>query len=246
MRHKRYRDALNVERASKLIRLAQLYEVELPADLKVPDWNEIKESERQIPHSDSGNKLTDVDSNGQVRANNHVSEVLQGNSESAVEFNKLWAGQKHGNNSQVSKPNDKLVQINRRQTQQTKMPNVLKIESEQADQELSIDDNFMEFENKKEIKQPELKVLSKLKMKTQVEMLEETESSVRSSSNLQATTTEINALTTSQSSAGVKSISIKSVSSSDTAFMQGPRHDNRIIDDNLSSVQEEQNKKSQR
>ena len=119
------------------------------------------------------------------------------------------------------------------------MPNVLKIESEQADQELSIDDNFMEFENKKEIKQPELKVLSKLKMKTQVEMLEETESSVRSSSNLQATTTEINALTTSQSSVGVKSISIKSVSSSDTAFMQGPRHDNRIIDDNLSSVQEE-------
>ena len=93
----------------------------------------------------------------------------------------------------------------------------------------------MEFENTKEIKQPELKVPSKLKMKTQAEMLEETDS-VRSSSNLEGTTTEVNALTASQSSVGIKSISIKSVSSSDTAFMQGPRHDNRIIDDSLSSV----------
>ena len=101
--------------------------------------------------------------------------------------------------------------------------------------DISIDENSMEFENTKEIKQPELKVPSKLKMKTQAEMLEETDS-VRSSSNLEGTTTEVNALTASQSSVGIKSISIKSVSSSDTAFMQGPRHDNRIIDDSLSSV----------
>lgn len=102
--------------------------------------------------------------------------------------------------------------------------------------DISIDENSMEFEDTKEIKQPELKVPSKLKMKTQAEMIEETDGSVRSSSNLQGTTTEVNALTASQSSVGIKSISIKSVSSSDTAFMQGPRHDNRIIDDNLSSV----------
>ena len=102
--------------------------------------------------------------------------------------------------------------------------------------DISIDENSMEFEDTKEIKQPELKVPSKLKMKTQAEMIEETDGSVRSRSNLQGTTTEVNALTASQSSVGIKSISIKSVSSSDTAFMQGPRHDNRIIDDNLSSV----------
>ena len=102
--------------------------------------------------------------------------------------------------------------------------------------DITIDENSMEFEDTKEIKQPELKVPSKLKMKTQAEMIEETDGSVRSSSNLQGTTTEVNALTASQSSVGIKSISIKSVSSSDTAFMQGPRHDNRIIDDNLSSV----------
>ena len=34
VKHKQYRNALNKEKAPKLIRLAQLYEVELPADLK--------------------------------------------------------------------------------------------------------------------------------------------------------------------------------------------------------------------
>ena len=35
IRHKKYRNALNQERASMLIKLAQLYDVDLPANLKL-------------------------------------------------------------------------------------------------------------------------------------------------------------------------------------------------------------------
>ena len=46
------------------------------------------------------------------------------------------------------------------------MPKALKLASEKPEDNSSIDENFMEFDDKEEIKQPELKVPAKLKMKT--------------------------------------------------------------------------------
>ena len=52
------------------------------------------------------------------------------------------------------------------------------------------------------------------------------------------TTTEVvevtNSMGNSQSTGAYASVAVQSMSSSDTAFMEGPRHDNRIIDDSLT------------
>ena len=46
------------------------------------------------------------------------------------------------------------------------MPKAMKLASEKPEDNSSIDEDFMEFEDKEEIQQPELKVPAKLKMKT--------------------------------------------------------------------------------
>ena len=67
----------------------------------------------------------------------------------------------------VSKtPKKPVSQVDRRQTQQQKMPKAMKLASEKPEDNSSIDEDFMEFEDKEEIQQPELKVPAKLKMKT--------------------------------------------------------------------------------
>ena len=51
-------------------------------------------------------------------------------------------------------------------------------------------------------------------------------------------TTEVvevtNAMGHSTSTGAFESVAVQSMSSSDTAFMEGPRHDNRVIDDSLT------------
>ena len=43
-----------------------------------------------------------------------------------------------------------------------------------------------------------------------------------------------NTMGNSSSTGAFASVAVQSVSSSDTAFMEGPRHDNRVIDDSLT------------
>ena len=69
------------------------------------------------------------------------------------------------------------------------MPATMKIKSEVREDHISEDD-MMEFEDgRAEIKQPELKVPAKLKMKTQISLPEDSRSSVGSSANQQGSST---------------------------------------------------------